>query len=89
MLEHAIPIDTNRIDALTKTLASLSKFSAKLFPKNRWTPLGTPTTAIATTIAESEIIVEDVPMISGVVIFDKINQKKYPKNTPAIESIKR
>jgi len=28
-------------------------------------------------------------MISGVVIFDKINQKKYPKNTPAIESIKR
>jgi len=51
--------------------------------------LGTPTRAIAITITETEIIVEEVPIISGVVIFDKINQKKYPKKIPEIESIKR
>jgi len=40
-------------------------------------------------ITDIETKVDEIPMISGVVNFAKINQKKYPKKIPAIASIKR
>jgi len=44
---------------------------------------------MATKIIERESRVAAVPIISAVVTFDKINQKKYPKKIPEIESMNK
>jgi len=38
---------------------------------------------------ERETMVAEIPIISGVVILDKINQKKYPKKNPETVSINK
>ena len=80
---------TNNMAAFMKTLACPRFFSKKCFPKKRWTPLAAPIIDTATKIIERETNVEAVPIISGVVTFDKINQKKYPKKTLEINSMNK
>jgi len=72
-----------------KTLACARRFSEKLLPKKRWTPVGIDTIATAVKIIERETTVEAIPIISGVENFDKINQKKYAKKIPKIESMNK
>jgi hypothetical protein len=58
-----------------------------LFPKNLCMPPPIPIEAITTKIDMKESVAEDVPIIEGEVIFDKINQYTYPENIVAIASM--
>ena len=70
-----IPRLTRIKAALTKILTSSKFLSAKLFPMKRWIPIGVPTDAIVKKIVAIDIAVEEIPIISEVVIFDNANQK--------------
>jgi hypothetical protein len=74
---HAnMPADTMSREARTNICTSSICCAEKLCPKNRCTPLGIPSVPIAMKIEARETMVEEVPIISGLVIFDMINQKK-------------
>jgi len=80
----------NRIkDALTKIMTSSNLSSAKLLPMKRLIPIGVPTVAPVKKIVAIATIVEEIPIISEVVIFVKTNQKIYPKSNPTKVSMNR
>lgn len=43
-------------------------------------PIGMPMEAIEAKIAAREVNEEEIPIISGVVSFDRMNQNAYPRN---------
>ena len=52
----------------------LQIFLRNIFPKNYWDPAGIPIDARDTKMIAREINEEEIPITSGVVIFDKIYQ---------------
>ncbi len=89
MLVTNTPADVSKMDALTNSFESANLFSEKLLPKNLWIPVGIPREAAVTKIVVSEIIVDEVPMMSGVVNLDIINQNPYPASIAVMLSISR
>jgi hypothetical protein len=89
MLHAAIPIVTITNDIDRYPLASTSWFSEKLFPRKRWIPVGTPRVARVETMDARETTADEIPIASGVVIFDIKNQKKYPANMEISDSTNR
>ena len=84
-----IPKLTRIKDALTKIMVSSNLSSAKLLPMKRLIPIGVPIVAPVKKIVAIATIVEDIPIISEVVIFVKANQKTYPNSNPAMISMNR
>ena len=74
-LHAIIPIVIINNEAFTTFLASSNFPSENNFPKNLWEPRGIPTDATDTKIIAREIMDDDIPITSGVVILDKIYQK--------------
>jgi len=74
---------------LTKIFTSSNLSSAKLLPKKRLIPIGVPIVAPVKKIVAIATTVEEIPIISEVVIFVKTNQKAYPKSNPMIVSMNR
>jgi hypothetical protein len=58
--------------------------SDKFLAKKRLTPIGTPSVTRTTKIAAIDTTADAVPMISGLVSLDIINQKMYPENIEII-----
>ena len=61
-------------EVLTNMLMSSNFLSRNIFPKNLWTPIGIPIDAMDMNMTAREIKEEEMPITSGVVIFDKIYQ---------------
>jgi hypothetical protein len=61
-------------ETLTNTLISSNLFSRNIFPKNLCEPIGIPIEATDMKMTAIEIKEEEMPITSGVVIFDKIYQ---------------
>ena len=85
--DPAIPNVTRSKDELINLLVNRVCVSEILFPMNPKIPLDMLKDAIDMKIVDNDRTVEDVPIMEGVVIFDKINQKIYPENKRVIASI--
>lgn len=72
VLDAIIPIATMKIDAIIVTLMSSFLFSSKNRPRNLCEPIGTPNDAMDIKITDKELTDDEMPMTSGVVIFDRI-----------------
>ena len=61
-------------EVLTNSLIFSNFLSRNIFPKNLWDPIGIPIDAADMKMTAREIKEEEIPITSGVVIFDKIYQ---------------
>ena len=84
-----IPKLTRIKDALTKIMVSSNLSSAKLLPMKRLIPIGVPIVAPVKKIVAIATTVDEIPIISEVVIFVKTNQKAYPSSNPEMVSMNR
>ena len=66
------------IDVLTYNLKSWLLLFERLCAKKRWSPIGIPSIAIIEKIPESEITIEDKPIISGRASFEDTSQNTNP-----------
>ena len=89
ILLATIPPVTRRIDDFKNTFASAVSCLAKLMLKKRCRPFTIAMPEIVMKITLSDTTVAAVPITSGVVNLDKINQKIYPENIPMISSINK
>jgi hypothetical protein len=78
VLDETIPMERKINEIFTKTLASLTFFSEKLFARNRCNPSGIPMIAIFAKISEREITSAKLPIVSVVVNFVTSIQNIYP-----------
>jgi hypothetical protein len=62
-VEAIRPIETINNDEYMKALASWSRFSEKILPRESGTPRCTPTDAMVAKMVAREIGVDDVPII--------------------------
>jgi len=83
------PAEISHKDVFMYILASSNLFSTKFFAKNRCTPEGIPMELTMIEIVVSDTTVEDMPIISVVVILDKTNQKINPPNIEMMDSINK
>ena len=67
-------MDVINNEVLTNKLMSSNFLSRNIFPKNLWDPIGIPIDATDMNMTAREIKEEEMPITSGVVIFDKIYQ---------------
>ena len=75
MAQHEnIPMVVINKEVLTNTLMSSNFLSRNIFPKNLCDPIGIPIDATDMKMTAREIREEEMPITSGVVIFDKIYQ---------------
>ena len=58
-----------------------------LLPIKRCIPPDTPMDAMETKMVTTEITVDEVPIIAGLVIFEIMSQYIYPENSIVIDSI--
>lgn len=77
-VDPIIPTEVITSDDLIFPLISSIFFSAKLLTKYLWIPPGIPTSEIIENIVTKDIIDDEIPIMSGEVILDKISQKRKP-----------